>query len=74
MPGFKQSLTWTDGGITAGRQPIVLSLDLTPEQKSLITRFTGKTVSKLEMTASDLQMVHVSVLKPLGSAVIAFKY
>ena len=64
---FKQSLKWDDGGITASNarnttqlQPIVLSLDLTPEQKSVITRFTGKSVLKLDMTVSDLQIVHLS--------------
>lgn len=63
MSNFKQCIewTWSDGGITAKRptgfQPIVLSLNLTPQQQALIKRYTQKSVSTIDMSATDLRMV-----------------
>lgn len=57
MPGFKQSVVLTKTGTTVQFQPVVLSLDLTPEQRALITRTIGQCPQKLELTAAELKLV-----------------
>jgi hypothetical protein len=57
MPGFKPSVVLTKTGTTVQFQPVVLSLDLTPEQRALITRTIGQCPRKLELTATELKLV-----------------
>jgi hypothetical protein len=57
MPGFKPSTNVTQVGTTVQLQPVVLSINLTLEQRALILRATGQCPTKLELTASELKLI-----------------
>lgn len=60
MPGFKQSMIVTQAGTTVQLQPVALSIDLTPEQRALVLRATGRCPVKLELSASELKVILMS--------------
>jgi hypothetical protein len=49
--------------------PIVVTVQLTPEQKEAVRRITGKDVSKLDLTAIELNQVVDAVAFGHGSTV-----
>ena len=57
MTGMKLSKNLTGTGARVQYEPIQISIDLTPEQVTLISRVTGQYTSKLELTASDLKVI-----------------
>jgi hypothetical protein len=57
MTGMKLSKNLTQTGPKVQYEPIQISIDLTPEQRALISRVTGTYTSKLELTASDLKVI-----------------
>jgi hypothetical protein len=57
MTSMKLSKNLTQISAKVQYEPIQISIDLTPEQRALISRVTGKFTSKLELTASDLKVI-----------------
>lgn len=54
---------------TVEDHPVVLSLELTDEQKELIQKVTGKAVKKLELSAIELNQVVDALAFGHGSTV-----
>ena len=57
MLGFKLRKIPTQTGLKAQYEPILISIDLTPEQRAMIQKTTGQSVSKLELTADEMKVI-----------------
>lgn len=57
MPGLKSRVVSTGTGTAVAFQPVILSLDLTPEQRAVVLRATGQCPAKLERCASELKVI-----------------
>jgi predicted DNA binding protein len=60
MSGFKQVRVSTASGASVQYRPVVLSINLTPEQAALVTRATGQAATKLELTEIEIRAVQLA--------------